>query len=199
MLNTASSLDRSQARLRVASPTAQDLGDNPYIKILAEFLVAAAPPQNRWFRPDHDPEPGPEVVRIFDGATYYTRMSDGHWMPAQDDDDDRVRSPQEREQLGRTWASFAGKIIVDATQPRIGNFKITKPEPGAYIADWQTTNAGELRAMLEQALTELSDRVSAGQLDGVVGTRWTPSDHGPILMICLGDEPYHYPSHPLTE
>jgi hypothetical protein len=165
-------------------PSAGMLDDaDPYLAIVAEFLMAGYPAwASRWYRPDHDPAPGPEVTRLFDGTTYYERVDADTWREEGDPE------PGQGMRMFFAWSGFAGKIVADATRPRVGSFKINNPSPGGPVADWQSASPGECQIMLEQAMDIMRERIAAGALDGFVATRWTPPDGGPILLIRLGDD-----------
>lgn len=177
----STALPDMQARVLAASITAETLGSgNPYLRILAEFLLVAAPTgERRWWVSTVDPEPGPEVARLFDGRCHHVRMDDGTWQRQIGPDD-------AAEPAGCRWEEFGDRILVDATQPHAGTYKINNPSPGGPVADWQSTTPGEAAIMIEQTLQLLRDRIGEGDTAGVIATRWTPTEHGPILMVSLG-------------
>jgi hypothetical protein len=177
-------LDQVLAQMTILSPTAAAGGGDVdvYTQILAEFLAGVKLQAANWWRPGVDPEPPNEVVCVYTGKIHYRRIMPGCWQAITRDDDSKIHEHV-------PWAEIPAPLVVDSSRVEIGTFKMRNPHPGGPVADWQTTTAEEARVMLEQALAEMERRIATGTAAGTIATRWTPSDHGPVILLRLSGRP----------
>lgn len=88
----------------------------------------------RWWVPAQHPEPGPDVLRVFDGHNHHVRTPDNLWEAEPTDAIPAAATPSTR----RRWAHFGYRIVVDATPApagdQLGPWVPTRdPEPGPEV------------------------------------------------------------------
>ena len=146
-------------------------GNDLMATILAEFLVGADLAPTSWWRPSRDPEPEPEIARVYDGSLHYERVASG-WQRLEGD------------HPVYTWQDIPAPLLVDSTRVQPGSWRLNNPAPGGPVADWHATTPDNVAEMIRAALDMLAAR---GPDAEVVATMWTPRAGMPIIMVRFGE------------